>query len=249
MANHYDLPHFGGKLMSTQVSVLLMKELRDGVFSTVERLPSEVELAERLGVSRTVIRDALSDIEREGFVERVRGIGTVVCREIVGLRNRFDLKLEYNELVLGTGRTPHTDCVRLYTERASAETAAMLGLAVGEALIVCEKRVVADEIPCIFSVDYIPEGLFRDVSYTDIDWSQPVFDILDKYCGLVVVTSISKISAVIGDSNVREKLAAREDSALLKLDEVGYCKLSRPVLRSFEYYSDYFEFTMLRKKF
>ncbi|MEG2372033.1 MAG: winged helix-turn-helix domain-containing protein, partial [Hydrogenoanaerobacterium sp.] len=75
MIEQYDLPHFGGKLMSTQVSALLMKELKTGIFCKSEKLPSEVELAERLGVSRTVIRDALSDIEREGFVERVRGIG------------------------------------------------------------------------------------------------------------------------------------------------------------------------------
>ena len=249
MAENYDLPHLGGKLMSTQVSLLLMRELRDGVFSHVDKLPSEVELAERLGVSRTVIRDALSDIEREGFVERVRGIGTVVCREIVSLRHRFDLKLEYYELVLSTGRTPHADSIRLYTQPACAQTAALLKLEPGEPMIVCEKRVLADDIPCIFSVDFIPETLFRDVEYHNIDWAQPVFDILDKYCGLVVLTSISKITAVMGDADVREKLAAGPDSALLRLDEIGYCKLSRPVMRSFEYYTDFFDFTMLRKKF
>ena len=92
MPAEYELPHLGGKLMSTQVSALLIRELSEGVFQQADRLPSEVELSERLGVSRTVIRDALSDLEREGLIERVRGIGTVINREIVNLTSRLDLK-------------------------------------------------------------------------------------------------------------------------------------------------------------
>ena len=74
----YHLSHLGGKLMSTQVSALLIRELKEGAYAQAERLPSEVELSEQIGVSRTVIRDALSDLEREGLIERVRGIGTVI---------------------------------------------------------------------------------------------------------------------------------------------------------------------------
>ena len=249
MTEHYELPHFGGKLMSTQVSSLLMKELKTGIFSASERLPSEVELAERLGVSRTVIRDALSDIEREGFIERVRGIGTVICRDIVNLTNRLDLKLEYNELIINAGYTPVSDSIRLRTESANEETSEALGLDVGAQVIVCEKRMLAGKIPCIYSIDYLPLELFNGIEYSDINWSMPVFDILDKYCGLVVVTDIAKVTATMGDSFVREKLLVKPNDALILLDEVGFCKLSRPVLHSFEFYTNFFDFTMLRKKF
>ena len=113
MPAEYELPHLGGKLMSTQVSALLIRELSEGVFQQADRLPSEVELSERLGVSRTVIRDALSDLEREGLIERVRGIGTVINREIVNLTSRLDLKFEYNELTRAAGYTPHSDSISL----------------------------------------------------------------------------------------------------------------------------------------
>ncbi|MEF9853571.1 MAG: GntR family transcriptional regulator [Hydrogenoanaerobacterium sp.] len=249
MIEQYDLPHFGGKLMSTQVSALLMKELKTGIFCKSEKLPSEVELAERLGVSRTVIRDALSDIEREGFVERVRGIGTVICRNIVNLTNRLDLKLEYKELIVNAGYTPVSDNIRLRTEAATEENAELLGVDTDSELIVCEKRMLAGNIPCIYSVDYISAALFEGIEYADIDWSLPIFDLLDKYCGLTVVTDITKVSATFGDEFVRNKLNLKPNDALIMLDEVGYCKLSRPVLRSLEFYTDFFDFTMLRKKF
>lgn len=249
MPIEYDLPHLGGKLMSTQVSSLLIKELKEGVFSHAERLPSEVELAERLGVSRTVIRDALSDLEREGLIERVRGIGTVINRDIVNLNNRLDLKYEYNELIRSAGYRPGVDNIVLRLEAADAELADMLKIDVAAAVVVCEKRILAGDIPVIYSVDYLPLNLFDGLMYTDIDWSVPVFDILDRYCGLNVVTTISKVYATNSDPSIRQKLKLHKDDSLIMLDEVGFCKLSRPVMRSFEFYTNFFEFTMLRKKF
>ncbi|WP_101910761.1 GntR family transcriptional regulator [Marasmitruncus massiliensis] len=249
MSMEYDLPHLGGKLMSTQVSSLLIKELKEGVFSHSERLPSEVELSERLGVSRTVIRDALSDLEREGFIERVRGIGTVINRGIVNLNNRLDLKFEYNDLIRDAGYRPAADSIVLRVEPADHELAEKLQLDLADSVIVCEKRVLAGNSPVIYSIDYLPLSLFDGMAYTDIDWSAPVFDILDRYCGLAVVTTISKVYATNANPAIRQKLDLNEGEALMMLDEVGYCKLSRPVMRSFEFYTNFFEFNVLRKKF
>ena len=61
----------GGELRSQQASQRLLDELRGGRYAKATQLPSELELADVLGVSRTVVRDALSDLERDGYVERV----------------------------------------------------------------------------------------------------------------------------------------------------------------------------------
>ena len=68
----------GGELRSHQAARRLLEELRRGRYADAAQLPSELELADVLGVSRTVVRDALSDLERDGYLERVRGIGTLV---------------------------------------------------------------------------------------------------------------------------------------------------------------------------
>lgn len=235
--------------MSTQVSALLIRELSEGVFRQADRLPSEVELSERLSVSRTVIRDALSDLEREGLIERVRGIGTVINRDIVNLTSRLDLKFEYNELIRAAGYVPHSDSISLRVEYADEDLAEKLQIDVGAGVIVCEKRVLAGKIPVIYSVDYLALSLFDGMSYADIDWSEPIFDILDRHCGLIVVTDIARVSATNATPAIRQKLEVPDGEALLLLDEVGFCKLSRPVLRSLEFYTNFFDFTMLRKKF
>ncbi|WP_370843187.1 winged helix-turn-helix domain-containing protein [Gemmiger formicilis] len=57
----------GGELRSQQAARRLLEELRRGRYADAAQLPSELELADVLGVSRTVVRDALSDLERDGL--------------------------------------------------------------------------------------------------------------------------------------------------------------------------------------
>ncbi|MEG0617091.1 MAG: GntR family transcriptional regulator [Oscillospiraceae bacterium] len=249
MDNSFHLPNLGGNLMSTQVSAMLMRELKDGIYSTAERLPAEVDLAATLKVSRTVIRDALSDLEREGFIERVRGIGTVINRTIVNLNNRLDLKFEYNDLISAAGYRPITDSVRIRNVIADSTLSSQLDIDVGSPVLVCEKRILAGTKPVIFSVDYMAEALFGSKDYAKTDWSRPIFEILDKDCGAMVTSNITRVSATNGDPAVRKCLLLNDFEALLLMDEVSYTKLCHPVLRSLSYYTDFFDFSMLRKKF
>lgn len=237
-----------GDLMSTKVTSLLISELKTGGYSQSERLPAEMELASELGVSRTVIRDALGNLENAGFIERVRGIGTVINRNIVDLNSRLDFKLEYNDMIKGAGYSPSSDSIVLREETADGGTAEKLDIDQGARLICCQKRVLANGTPAIYSIDYIPFELFGSVNYPSLDWSQPVFDLLSRYCGLNILSSITNVSATNATPLIREKLGAGVKPLLL-LEEVSFCKLNRPVLYSLSFYTDFFDFTLLRKKY
>lgn len=244
----YQLPHMGGSTISTRLMAKLLSELRGGAYAQSDRLPSELELAEQYGVSRSVIRDVLSDLEREGFIQRGRGIGTLIHRDVVDMTERLDVKFEYNELVRGAGYLPSTDSVRIYEKPADEQLAERLGIDTGEPLIVCEKRVLAGGRPVIFSVDHLPVSLFSGADYRALDWSAPVFDLLESCCGIVVDSDVAKVSAIVGSPRTREILQVAADAALLFIDEVGYYKLSQPILQTYGFYTDFFDFTILRKK-
>ncbi len=245
----YQLPNRGGHTIARRLSVKLLDELRSGAFRDATRLPSEVDLAERYGVSRSVIRDALADLEGEGFVERGRGVGTVINRQIVGLKNRLDVKFEYNELIRQGGCVPSADAVRLYQEPANEELAEKLAVDVGAPLVVCEKRVNASGTPVIYSMDHLPQALFGRVNWRTLDWTVPIFDILAGRCGIEVDSAISRLAAVQGPPDICQKLAVPQDTALILMDEVGYFKLSHPVMHSLGYYTNFFDFSLFRKNF
>ncbi len=61
-----------------QLATTLRRQIAAGEARPGDRLPSESQLIARFGVSRITVRQALSDLEREGLVERSAGRGTFV---------------------------------------------------------------------------------------------------------------------------------------------------------------------------
>lgn len=65
----------------------LEERIRGGVFRPGDRLPSETELEQEFGVSRTVVREGLQALKSRGMLESRRGSGTYVAmpsRELIG---------------------------------------------------------------------------------------------------------------------------------------------------------------------
>ncbi|MEA2256189.1 MAG: GntR family transcriptional regulator, transcriptional repressor for pyruvate dehydrogenase complex, partial [Solirubrobacteraceae bacterium] len=60
------------------LSTTLEQMIEDGALGDADRLPPERELAQRLGVSRTSLREALHELELKGLIDRRPGRGTVV---------------------------------------------------------------------------------------------------------------------------------------------------------------------------
>jgi len=68
-----------------QVYLDLSSAMDDGEWKPGDRLPTERELAERYGCSLITVRRALSELVREGRIERTRGRGTFVLHPRVQL--------------------------------------------------------------------------------------------------------------------------------------------------------------------
>jgi len=81
----------------------LLWQMREGRFSQCERLPRESVLAQLMGISRTQLRDSLALLEREGFISRRHGIGTVINRHVLDIQTRMDLEQEFMDMIRGGG--------------------------------------------------------------------------------------------------------------------------------------------------
>jgi DNA-binding GntR family transcriptional regulator len=63
-----------------QVQVILGTQIATGKLKIGDRLPSETSLSETLGISRSTLRIALGEFEREGLIERTPRRGTYLRR-------------------------------------------------------------------------------------------------------------------------------------------------------------------------
>ena len=75
-----------------QIEEWLRGQIESGALQPGDPLPSEMALAEQLGVSRIVVRQAFNDLTGEGLLVRRRAIGTTVApprRQVPILRDRL----------------------------------------------------------------------------------------------------------------------------------------------------------------
>ncbi|MBP5953213.1 FadR/GntR family transcriptional regulator [Pseudomonas sp. P42] len=80
MENLIDTPRFPRKRRSLaqELVTVLSEQIRDGLLKRGDKLPTESAIMEAHGVSRTVVREAISRLQAAGQVETRHGIGTFV---------------------------------------------------------------------------------------------------------------------------------------------------------------------------
>ena len=131
--------------------------------------------------------------------------------------------------------------------RAGEELARSLAIEPGAEVVCIRKRVLADAEPVIYSVNYLPRALLGGQDERRADLTGSIFDVLEKVCGQQVSSTVAHIKAACPDEAIRTAMQLDAGEAMLLLDEVCYTRLCRPVLRALSYYTNFFDFSILRK--
>ena len=120
----------------------LTERIRSGELSAGTRLPTEPEMTARHGVSRTVVREAISRLQAAGLVETRHGIGTFVLEPaaargldmgtVVTIRDvmamlELRISLETEAAALAAGRRDDADLAAMRTALADFEAEVAAG--------------------------------------------------------------------------------------------------------------------------
>ncbi len=116
--------------LTHEIAERIAGEIVDGKLLPGSRLPTEQEMVEAMGVSRTVVREAVAALRAEGLVTTRQGAGAFVAADAT--RRPFRLSVE--------GLTSVEDVLAVMELRASIETEAA-GLAAARATTVACRRI------------------------------------------------------------------------------------------------------------
>jgi GntR family transcriptional regulator len=145
-----------------QIAENLRAAIESGALRPGERLGNEIQLSERLSVSRPTVRQAIQRLALEGLVVRQRGVGTVVVNRRI--QRPLALSSLYEDLKTA-GREPATTVLSVTPLGAEGETAAALGLSPGHPVLMIERLRSADDLPLAIMRNYLPAEL---LSGTDV---------------------------------------------------------------------------------
>lgn len=186
-----------------QVAEQLEQAITSGSLAAGARIPNEIELADRLGLSRPTMRQAIAYLVDKGLLVRKRGVGTQVVQ--AKMRRPLALSSLYDDL-RRAGRDPRTTVRDIATVPATVEAARALGVEPGDRVLrVRRVRYIGDD-PLALMTNYLSPTATKGVELTE--------DSLEQH-GLYELLRAGGISLRVADQTIGARPAiAREASAL-----------------------------------
>lgn len=245
------LPKLNYVKLSKQLQIDLIRLLEEGYFNETNKLPPEEELSKMLGVSRTALRDVLSNLEQEGYIIRRRKHGTFINKRVLDLKARLDIEKEFLDLIKDSGYKEATlDSVIVDRIILNDKIAQKLDSKEGEPAYRISRLVLADGNPAIYCEDYLLEKNVLKDGVEEAILKESIFDFLKKYCDSEVYFNISQVNASISSPHIMNQFKYETAKPILTIEEVAYDVNQKPVFFAYEYYNqEYLDFYLFKKKY
>jgi GntR family transcriptional regulator len=209
-------------------------QLRQLIIDGIERdglqpgdpLPGEHRLCAQYGISRTVVRQALAQLEHEGLVERVKGKGTFVARPRTAESLVHTLVGLFEEVEQRGGHV-RSDVLRHERIAADEAVAHALEIPVGAPVVLLERLRYVDDDAWSLSTTWMPEDVGAVTLDVDLR-EQSLYRLLAEH-GIRATHGVRSAEATVATHEQAQRLGVSAGSALLRLRSVSRDATDRPI--------------------
>ncbi|MDR1801062.1 MAG: GntR family transcriptional regulator [Lachnospiraceae bacterium] len=209
-----------------QLKKALLDHIASGRLKEGEMLPTENEICDYLEVSRSTVRQAMSELVAEGYLVRKKGKGTFVSHPKIAAR--FLQKLEtFAEEMRQKGLKPSTVVLTQKKIQGADQINAKLELSSDEPLIMLSRVRYADDVPMVYLDTYIPYSLYP--AMLEVDFKEiSLYDALENLYNLRISHVVREIEAVNATRREAELLEIEGGRALCLVKTIGYSEKGQP---------------------
>lgn len=213
-----------------QVKDALRDAIDQGRAAPGEQLPGEPELCRLFDVSRTVIRQALRELELEGLIIREKGKGTFVAEPKLR-EGLFEELTGFYEDMARKGYPPVSQVLTQEIVPASRSIAGYLRLRQDTPVVHIARLRFVDDEPIVLVSTYLPEARCPGLVSVDLS-NQSLYAYLEREYGLVITRGRRTLEAAPASKYEADLLQVKKGSPLIILDSISYLEDGTPI----EYY-------------
>ena len=196
----------------------LLNKIKDGTYAEGKIIPSEMELASLYNVSRPTVRQAVQILVNDGYLEKRRRRGTVVCHPKV--RQSFSLGIRsYEDEANTAGAKVETTVLVFGRTKANEEVASRLAVSVHDEVFRLVRIRYVDGEPNVFSESYIACSRYPEIETVDFRENR-LYDMLAS-TGKPVVNAEYSLEGARADSATAAVLDIEAGEPLLVLHTLG----------------------------
>jgi GntR family transcriptional regulator len=198
-----------------KIEAAIRKRIDSGRLKPGDVVPSERELARLHGVSLMTARHALTELSRDGLVERRHGAGTFVAPPKI----EFNKLLSYTEQMASLGLTAHARVVSSRLVGREPEIAARLGLPPTSRLVRIERVRSAGEEPVALETCYLSAEEFGAIIDRPLNRSS-LFSVIERDFAVELAYADEEIDGTDADQRIADLLNVPRGTPLLRMRQL-----------------------------
>lgn len=237
-----ELDHNSSKPLHVQAEELLRNLIESEEYKAGKYLPNEVELSQRLNISRNTLRQAINKLVFEGLLIRKKGVGTKVVQKgiVGGVKNWLSFSQEMKMLGIEirnfelhiSWKRPNDEICNFFNLDKENPTKC----------IVLERVRGKKEYPFVYFISYFNPNIPLT---GEEDFTRPLYELLENDYQITVKTSKEKISARLAGELIAEKLDIKAGDPILIRERFVYDTQQVPIEYNIGYYrADSFTYTI-----
>lgn len=207
-----------------QIKELIKEKIEKGELKPDEKLPSETEMEDKLGVSRMTASKALSQLENEDYIYREQGKGSFVTPP--KMRNSLLSLTSFSEDMEQRGFQPGGKILKSEIIKGNKEVAAKLETEPEEEVFALHRIRLADEEPLAIEKSYIRTSYCEGIDRIDFT-NRSLYSIFEEKYGIQLHKAEKSIEAVPATKVQAKQLNIEAGDPVLSVDQTTHVKGER----------------------
>lgn len=236
----YSIDHKSPIPLHAQAETLLRKLIAEEDYQNGKVLPNEVELAKKLAISRTTLRQAINKLVFEGLLIRKKRTGTKVAQASVSSKSNNWLSFSQEMKLRGIPiKNFELQVSWVFPDEALAS---FFEIKIDRKVLKMERVRGRPDEPFVYFASYFHPrvGLTGEE-----DFKRPLYELLEMEHSVIATLSKEEISAKAADAFIAEKLRIAVGSPILFRKRFVFDHGERPIEYNLGYYkADSFIYTV-----
>jgi len=226
--------------LHVQVEDMLRRLIEKPEYQNGMLLPNEINIAKRLGISRSTVRQATNKLVYERLLIRKKGVGTKVAKN--NISTKLNKWTSFTHEMDEKGVVFKNYSIKVAMVVPDKEIQRLFNIAEGEKVVKMERLKGPDSGPVVHFISYFHP---RTGLTADDDFSKPLYETLERDHNIVASVSKEGISAILADSRISKMLNVAVGDPILFRKRVVCDPGDRPIEYNLGYYrADRFTYTI-----
>lgn len=236
----FEIDHNSTLPLHMQVEDMLRKLIEKPEYQNGKMLPNEINIAKKLGISRSTVRQATNKLVYEQLLVRKKGVGTKVAKN--NITTKLSKWSSFTHEMDEKGVVFKNYSIKVSMVVPDKEIQRLFNIGEGQKVLKMERLKGPDSGPVVHFISYFHP---RTGLTADDDFSRPLYETLERDHHIVAAISKEGISAILADTKISKMLNIKKGDPILFRKRVVCDPGDRPIEYNLGYYrADRFTYTI-----